>query len=1012
MSDPIAPSEPPGLSEALEFAALSGPFDPAAALRIAATASKEAAAEVASALAAACDTNPDQYRNWLLLSPNREAILDQLRSTGRLGEAISRRRSTTPDQMTSDLLDALSNIGNFTAQQVERALSSTNRDWLVRIATALDWAGGLAAASGLLERSRTAIKNLERKARREEIMGVPFVGRDDEIKKLMGYLTATPRREVRGVFMSGPPGIGKSALMERVIARHYDEFHSVIVRLDFDRAGLDVTDLRVLTMEAARQVADRVGDSASDLLAARMRTASLQEGSESILQTRRTFPTGLAAEIARTLNQANRPLLVVVDTLETLQARGATHLDQLFNWLQQLFEEGIQRMAVLAAGRAAPPDTFRKVAGEVSLEGLSPPAAIEFAEKLKVDARDRAAVAERAAYVPLAIKLAADIVRSDGIEALPAKKLNPKFASAMLYRILLSRIDDETLKELAHPGLIVRRISADLLREVIAPEVGLPNLGLDEAKTLFDALALQHWLVEVDPQDPNFVRHRPDIRHDLLPLLYQDDPTVCAKIDRRAMKWFAARDEPESEVDALYHRLQLLRRPGPRPAIPEDIAGQFDDVMLSELPEAAQVLVKQVAGQFSGVGLKVSNTQSASDNSRLVRELVNIIAKSDWLEGRDLVRRIQDTGAIDPRGRVADAVRAFWWRSGQWHDANWLLRERDRLGEDDSDLAQLEPPLALARLEMRGEYGKAAQFLQNPGMLSNSKEWGSTATALSRHGGLAFRLRAIGMDPASMFGTDDIPDPTGAALERWTTVQQDSWNESIFAFVHRRFASVGAQTDIQAPSWVKSQIMTSMTPYAGLAVILSQSNSMLSVRAAEAVESFLGHHSPLKLADAISLSPSGHVDIEPITAIANMGLFSEWAEALGFVLGEPNLRSLGRAADNWRRTMAGDWRYGRRRPRGWMDVKIDEVLRARIWRIHDSEMPEELAYLQLRAWVPHINQGEAVWALIRERAPNALESAWAAQRKGGYEAAAAKLRSYRIPTAFVPSIITLNGLRH
>lgn len=104
--------------------------------------------------------------------------------------------------------------------------------------------------------------------------------------------------------------------------------------------------------------------------------------------------------------------------------------------------------------------------------------------------------------------------------------------------------------------------------------------------------------------------------------------------------------------------------------------------------------------------------------------------------------------------------------------------------------------------------------------------------------------------------------------------------------------------------------------------------------------------------------------------------------------------------------MAGDWRYGRP-PRGWRPRGIDEVLAARIDRHRASHDPVTLAFLQLAAWVPHVGSGEDVWDLIRRRAPGALESASRARREGGTEAAAAKLRRYRIPTAFVPSVITL-----
>lgn len=1014
MANTRLPRGPEGLSEALEYAALSGPFDPKAALAAISRESRQRAAEIASALAAVCDTNPDESDAWLLLAPNRQQVLRTLRASGRLQEAIERRRADSADTITADLLDALSDTGEFTLQRVGDALGSAGREVLVRVATVLDWAGEFAAAAPFLEPSRTAIKRLDRLARRQEIREQPFVGRASEIKRLMSLLAQPVRRNVRGVFMSGPPGIGKSALMEQVILRHSDEFGSIVVRLDFDRAGLDVTDLRSLTMEASRQIADRIGDAARNLFDERLRTAGLWEGSESVLETRRAFPETLAAMLARTLEAANRPLLVVVDTLESLQARGETHLRQLFDWLQLLSGSGVNRMSVLVAGRAAPPAEFDRVLGApVVLDGLSEPAALEFATRLEVEPSSRHVVVDRAAGVPLAIKLAADIVRSDGIGALPRDRLNPKFASAMLYRILLSRIDDETLRDLAHPGLIVRRISADLLRDVIGPAVGLPRFSDERVRELFDSLARQHWLVEPDPSDPGFVRHRGDIRRDLLPLLYQDKPQLCARIDREAVKWFAARDDDASAIDALYHRLQLLRRSPTRPAIPERLARLMEAATLQELPEIAQVMVKQVVGDFSGAPPNLSGQPSWSDNPRLVRDLVNIISKADWAEGRALVDRVERTGGIDPRSRLADAVRTFWWRAGQWYDANWLLRERDRMGDDDSDLRQLEPSLAVARIEMRGEYGRAANLLKRPDELLRDTPLISGLTGISRYGGLAFRLRRVAPDVLGSFEIEEAPDPVQSAFNRWSADGPERWDGDAMEFVHRRLLSVGVSLQGPARPWVETQMMASLTPYAGVAVNLDQGDRLLSSRAREAVATLLaGSHSPLLLADEVAVPPHAGVDIEPITAIANAGLFAEWAEALGYVLEHPNLRSIGRAADNWRRTMAGDWKYGPGVPRGWKPRLIDEVLEARIRRHQDSPAPREFAFIQLSTWVPHLGPGEAVWDLIQRRSAAALESASRARVEGGFAAAAAKLRQYKVPTAFVPSIITLIEARY
>lgn len=202
-------------------------------------------------------------------------------------------------------------------------------------------------------------------------------------------------------------------------------------------------------------------------------------------------------------------------------------------------------------------------------------------------------------------------------------------------------------------------------------------------------------------------------------------------------------------------------------------------------------------------------------------------------------------------------------------------------------------------------------------------------------------------------------------------------------------------------------MMASLTPYPEMVVNLAQGDRRIFEHARAAAQSLIaGPHSPLALADGVSTSAAVLDQHDPIAAIASVGLFSEWAEALGFVLRDANLRTVGRAAENWRRTMAGQWRYGRP-PRHWRRRLVDEVLVARIERHLVSPDPPALAFAQLAAWVPHVGPGEDVWRLIAPRARGALA---AASRENSPIEAARQLLRFGVPAAFVPSIAIL--LRH
>jgi hypothetical protein len=992
------------VERAKQFAALSGVFDPKLALPDGNEEGQETIVEVASALAAACDTNPDKGGGWLLRTSERRYILSQLRRDGRLEQAIEHRRKAAGlDQETDDMLAAIAGASPFGLPDIQREVDAPSSvEWLHRIVVALDRAGEEAPAWKLLQAARAALARKEREARRELLHERGFFGRSKEQAALADFLAnANTSPPAKAAFISGLPGIGKSALIEEVTYQLTDRFKSLNVRLDFDRAGLDILDIRGLTMEAARQLADRLGPDGEAILKKRLEAASYMPGEDaSSLSSQSTFPHELAEEMGRAVKASGRPVLFILDTLEVLRARGNEHPPRLFAWIDSLIVAGVGPMRIIAAGRGDALDSCAERVGEsFALDGLDPVATDQLLEKLGVAPKDRSAVARIADGNPLVLRLAADIAARFGTANLPAHAIEKEAVAGFLYRFLLSRIEDPLLKKLAHPGLVLRRISADLLREVLAPELGVPALREDVAKRLFSTLANEHWLVTPDPSDSKFVIHRSDMRLALLPLLYSSEPNACARIDAAAVRWFGRRKDAASQLDAAYHRFQLMRKQSrSRPLISREIAHGFDQQMLAELPEVARDIVLRTTGGRSTKFRQGSGYSGQSDDSALALELTNLVEKQDWAEGQYLVRQAIDEGGFDVRSVAADAVRAFYWRAGRWSDARRLLAERDRLGPGDDDLDGLRKPIALARLEMRAEFGRLGREAKAAAERITADSVGG-ALSLSRHGALGMIL-AADRDPAAEQMSAERsrgPDPVAAAFEHWAG--RPGYAERQALDLARERLSVRGTSLADEAEGNLAQLFAVHTPYAGVAVNLStQDNYHWIADDAQVAEKRLSSVEGLFGSELATLPSSTRSN--PIAGLAGLGLFAEWIDLLGFLKRDPSLRAIGRAAERWRQTIAGSWRFGRA-PKGWKEPgRLDAALASRLDALRHQPDPVDAARSQLQAILPP----EQGLDLVTRRLSATLDRA---SKVEGAEEAAVILRRYRVPSALIPPLAIL-----
>jgi hypothetical protein len=168
--------------------------------------------------------------------------------------------------------------------------------------------------------------------------------------------------------------------------------------------------------------------------------------------------------------------------------------------------------------------------------------------------------------VPLSLKLVATLLAQDP-DALKAGnvpkgrgawfvRLSDEVIQGQLYERVLEHIKDDQVRRLAYPGLVLRRITAEVILEVLNDPCELGLQTMDEAATLFDGLGREVSLVAIDATDGALV-HRSDLRRVMLRLMMESDPIRVRTIREAAIAYYDSQPSRRGVAEATYHRLAL-----------------------------------------------------------------------------------------------------------------------------------------------------------------------------------------------------------------------------------------------------------------------------------------------------------------------------------------------------------------------------------------------------------------------------------------------------------------------
>jgi hypothetical protein len=531
----------------------------------------------------------DGTRRWALSPRVRVATLRQLRERDRVRAALAANPVRPPDPLQQALEAYLGSRGIPVEQQSLAELSASYQ--------ACGWLGDAGFAD---------VPDRDRIQRRldwltllqpfEHISGEYFRGRTRELAQLRRYVDVLPsespaealgRWAKRGLqkirpplLVYGPGGVGKSALLAHFILDHARVRDTVLfpfVYLDFDRPDVDSSEPLTLLVEAVRQLGIEYPDARErcerirrDWLYRLARdVATIGPGAAGSSPEMTRFRLGAIRDFGNligSLGASGRPVLFVLDTFEEVQWRSDEYVAAIWRLLEDM-QQVIDRLRVCVSGRGQIPG---RVTEDLALTGLDEEASIGYLRARGVtDPAVARALAGQVKGNPLSLKLAAELYEREGLKGgrldIATRgffflRVDDANIQRQLHRRILGHIHDEGVRRLADPGLVLRRITPELILHVLAGPCHLDIHNDTEARAMFDELRREVALVTV--VGDSVLEHRRDLRRLMLDSLEKDDPRTVRTIRELAVAWYESRPAvPAERGEEIYHRLALGQDP-------------------------------------------------------------------------------------------------------------------------------------------------------------------------------------------------------------------------------------------------------------------------------------------------------------------------------------------------------------------------------------------------------------------------------------------------------------------
>lgn len=462
---------------------------------------------------------------WTLRTASRRDALATLAKNGRLLDRLAEVAGIRTDR-AGDLLRRLAETRSSLRDEEDSRADSVPEGDPAHVAQALTWARPLGGFDGDLAEAqrRAAVRLMSEGYNMLTRHGV--FGRDRELAQLQDFAEGPLEREKPGAFpvplltLTGIGGAGKSTVLGAFVKSYLDRIEEgdptgpAVVVLDFDRVFFRPTAELELSFELTRQLGYAAPVAAADfsVLRYQLRAEQRQSGSDRYPSNVRSDSTvreasafeSDAGKLVRMHDLQDRPVLLVLDTFEEWQReRLYPDLDpapwnapeeRILDWIRRIHSSmTLRNLRVIVSGRASLDFLRPGIRPSLVVGDLDMQSARDLLCALDVAAPDAATIADFVGGNPLTLHVAARFYHGLDAEArrevlvgdpLSADKLTADIRKAVLYERVLSHIPDEQVRKLAHPGLLLRRVTPELVRNVLAGPCGLGEIDQRQAVRL------------------------------------------------------------------------------------------------------------------------------------------------------------------------------------------------------------------------------------------------------------------------------------------------------------------------------------------------------------------------------------------------------------------------------------------------------------------------------------------------------------------------------------------------